>query len=326
MIIRLLLLCTFFFVFAGCDSNSHTPAPVTQPPADQSISAEFPFQSQYLQVLGSNMHYVDEGEGNVILLLHGNPESIYSWRNVIPHLTPHARVIAVDLIGMGKSDKPPIDYYFTEHSAYLSEFINLMGLENITIVGHDWGSGLAFHYATEHQDNVSGLVFFEAVLDVDSYDKHTEEYRDTMQFIRSDVGKESVLDDNIIVEPGIQDDVIRTMTEEEIAAYRAPFATRGDRLLTWRWVLEIPIDGEPAQMVDIVSTYNQKLLEWDLPMLHLYGEPGKEYGPETAIGFAAQLKQGLAVSVGPGLHYVMEDQPHRIGQEIATWFQTLPAK
>jgi len=155
---------------------------------DTTIRDDFPFASRYVDVFGSRMHYVDEGSGEVILLLHGNPESVYSWRNIIPHLTPTARVIAVDLIGMGKSAKPDLDYTFLDHAAYLEEFIRLQNLTNITIVGHDWGSGLEFYYATRHQDNVRGLAFMEAVLDVDTWANHSKEYREMYEYIRSDVG------------------------------------------------------------------------------------------------------------------------------------------
>ncbi len=292
--------------------------------APKSISAEFPFKSNYVQVLGSNMHYIDQGEGDVVLFLHGNPESVYSWRNIMPYLTSHARVIAVDLIGMGKSDKPDIGYYFADHAAYLKEFINALDLQDITLVGHDWGSGLAFHYATEHQDNVKGLAFMEAVLDVDYWENHTAEYQEIYQFFRSEQGKDEVVRNNTIVDPGIPDDVLRKMSEEEMDAYRQPFLQEQDRILTWRWVTEMPIEGQPANMHELVSTYSAKLFEWDVPMLLLYAEPGKEYSPYEAEVVASLLKSGEAVSVGPGLHYLMEDQPHRIGEELARWYKTLP--
>ena len=124
---------------------------------DQDISAAFPFDSKYIEVLGSKMHYIDEGEGDPILLLHGNPTSSYLWRNIIPHLTPKARCIAPDLIGMGKSDKPDIGYRFFDHVEYIEGFIEKMGLKNITLVIHDWGSGLGFHYAMRHEGNIKGI-------------------------------------------------------------------------------------------------------------------------------------------------------------------------
>jgi len=318
-LLAVLPLATGMLMACSGSSNNGENSAVEQP-----IRTDFPFDSKFIQVLGSNMHYIDEGEGDVILLLHGNPTSIYSWRNVVPHLTPHARVVAVDLIGMGKSDKPELEYSFLDHANYLEEFIALMDLQNVTIVGHDWGSGLEFHYATRHQDNVRGLVFMEAVLDVDFWRNHTPEYRTILEFLRSDAGLLEVLANNTIIDPGIQDDVLRPMTDIELDAYRAPFLNPEDRFLTWKWVTEIPIEGQPAAMVDLVSNYNAILQTWDLPMLLLYGNPGGEYPPEVAIGFAGQLQNAKAVSVGPALHYLMEDQPHNIGREIASWFNSLP--
>jgi len=314
-----LLVCCLVLNQTGC-SNSFNHSEETKLP----IREDFAFESKYIEVLGSRMHYVDEGAGEVILLLHGNPESVYSWRNVIPHLTPTARVVAVDLIGMGKSAKPELEYSFQDHATYLEEFIRLMGLNNLTIVGHDWGSGLQFHYATRHQNNVRGLAFMEAVLDVDYWVNHTNLYREQYEYVRSEAGLLDVLENNIIIDPGLQDDVIRTLSEIEIDAYREPFQTPEERYLTWKWVTEIPIEGEPAHMHALVTTYNKRLLEWDLPMLHLYGDPGTEYSPKTAVEFTSQLKNGTAVSVGAARHYVMEDQPHAIGKELAKWFATLP--
>ncbi len=287
----------------------------------EAISADFPFESHYVDVLGSRMHYIDEGEGDeVILFLHGNPESVYAWRNVIPHVTPHARVVAVDLIGMGDSDKPELAYDFVDHARYLEAFIDTLQLEHLILVGHDWGTGLQFHYATRHQDNVEGLVFMEAVLDVDSWANHTPEYRELYEFLRSEAGRDVILEENVIVDPGIPDDVIRSLTEEEMDAYRRPFAQPEDRLLTWKWVTEIPIEGQPTRMDALVREYNAVLMQWDLPMLLLYAEPGEVYSPEVARGFADQLVDGEAVSVGPGLHYLAEDQPHAIGRAIERWY------
>jgi len=315
-----LIIACLLFIQTACSNSSNN----VSDPENLPILEDFPFESKYIQVLGSTMHYVDEGTGEVILLLHGNPESVYSWRNVIPHLTPTARVVAVDLIGMGESDKPDIDYSFLDHANYLEEFIRLLELSNVTIVGHDWGTGLEFYYATRHQNNVRGLAFMEAVLDVDYWANHSNLYRQIMEYIRSDAGLIDILENNIIVDPGIQDDVIRELSEAEMDAYRKPFLNTEDRYLTWKWVTEIPIEGEPEYMHNLVSEYNERLLEWDIPTLHLYGEPGGEYTPDTARQFAALLQNGKAVSVGPALHYVMEDQPHAIGREVANWFSTLP--
>ncbi len=128
------------------------------------ISANFPYQSNYIEVHGSSIHYVEEGAGQPILFLHGNPTSSYLWRNIIPHVASLGRCIAPDLIGMGRSDKPDIDYRFVDHANYVEEFIEKMDLQDITLVVHDWGSALGFHYAMRHESNVRGLAFMEAIL------------------------------------------------------------------------------------------------------------------------------------------------------------------
>ena len=137
----------------------------------QEISAAFPFQSKFVEVHGSKMHYVEEGAGDPVLFLHGNPTSSYLWRNVIPHVSPLARCIALDLIGMGKSDKPDLEYRFVEHSRYVDGFIEALGLRNITFVIHDWGSALGFHYARRHEENVKGLAFMEAIVRTLTWDE-----------------------------------------------------------------------------------------------------------------------------------------------------------
>ena len=126
------------------------------------ISSEFRFTSRFIEVNGSNIHFIEEGTGDPIVFIHGNPTSSYLWRNIIPYLTPHARCIALDLIGMGKSDKPEIDYRLVDHINYVEGFIEKMELTNITFVIHDWGSALGFHYAMHHESNIKGLSFSEA--------------------------------------------------------------------------------------------------------------------------------------------------------------------
>ena len=145
----------------------------------QKISVDFPYQSHYISVHGSKIHYIDKGEGDPILFLHGNPTSSYLWRNIIPHLTSLGRCIAPDLIGMGKSDKPDIEYRFFDHVKYIEGFIEQMGLKNLTLVIHDWGSGLGFHYAMGHENNVKGIAFMEAILMPISWDQFPEEMRET---------------------------------------------------------------------------------------------------------------------------------------------------
>jgi len=291
----------------------------------QEISSEFPFTSQFVEVNGSQMHYIDEGEGDPILFLHGNPTSSYLWRNIIPHVTGMARVIAPDLIGMGRSDKPELDYRFLEHSTYVEGFIEALGLENITLVIHDWGSALGFHYARRHEDNVKAIAFMEAILaPVPSWDEFPEDFQQLFKMFRApEVGWDMIVNQNFFVEKILPGSVVRQLTEEEMNRYREPFVEVDSRKPLWRWPNEIPIEGEPAEVAEVVSGYNLWLQETELPKLMLYATPGALM-TAPVVGWASQaLKNLTAVDVGKGIHFIQEDAPQLIGQKLASWYGTL---
>ncbi|HZA69335.1 MAG TPA: haloalkane dehalogenase, partial [Nitrososphaeraceae archaeon] len=179
-------------------------------PYEQNISAEFKFESNYVEMLGSKMHYIDEGEGDPILFIHGNPTSSYLWRNIIPYVEPYGRAIAVDLMGMGKSDKPDIDYRFVDHAKYLEAFIEKLGLKNITLVVHDWGSALGFNYAMRHEDNVKGIAFMEAFLMPLTWDGFPNNAKKIFQLIRTpDVGYDLIVNKNFFVEQLLPSAILR---------------------------------------------------------------------------------------------------------------------
>jgi len=291
----------------------------------QEISSEFPFTSQFVEVNGSQMHYIDEGEGDPILFLHGNPTSSYLWRNIIPHVTGMARVIAPDLIGMGRSDKPELDYRFLEHSTYVEGFIEALGLENITLVIHDWGSALGFHYARRHEDNVKAIAFMEAILaPVPSWDEFPEDFQQLFKMFRApEVGWDMIVNQNFFVEKILPGSVVRQLTEEEMNRYREPFVEVDSRKPLWRWPNEIPIEGEPAEVAEVVSGYNLWLQETELPKLMFYATPGALM-TAPVVGWASQaLKNLTAVDVGKGIHFIQEDAPQLIGQKLASWYGTL---
>src|SRR3954464_10797213 len=184
-----------------------------------------------IDVHGSRMHYVEEGEGPSVLFLHGNPTSSYLWRNVIPHVSGGARCIAPDLIGMGRSDKPDIDYRFVDHARYLDGFIEALGLGDVVLVLHDWGSGLGFHWARRHADRVRGLAFMEAILaPVSSWDAFPEGARQMFQAFRTpEVGWDLICKQNVFVEQALPGSVVRKLSDEEMDAYRAPFPDEASR-------------------------------------------------------------------------------------------------
>jgi haloalkane dehalogenase len=268
---------------------------------------------------------VEEGSGDPILFLHGNPTSSYLWRNIIPHLTSRGRCIAMDLIGMGKSDKPDLEYRFFDHAKYVEGFIEKLGLKNITLVVHDWGSGLGFHYAMRNESNVKGLAFMEAILmPVPAWDTFPEGARDMFKAFRTpEVGWDMIVNNNVFVEQVLPGAVVRTLTDGEMSHYREPFLEPASRKPVWQWPNEIPIEGEPADVVEAVAAYNQKLQESELPKLLFYATPGALTGAPIVEWCKENLKNLKTVGIGPGIHYLQEDNPQLIGSELATWYQSL---
>ena len=290
----------------------------------QGISADFPYGSKYIDLYGSKIHYIDEGTGEPILFLHGNPTSSYLWRNIIPFLTSMARCIAPDLIGMGKSDKPDLEYRFFDHVKYAEGFIEKMGLENITLVIHDWGSALGLHYAMRHEDKIKGIAFMEAILMPLSWETFPPDFKEVFQAIRTpEVGWDMIMNKNIFIEQILPGAVVRKLSEEEMNHYREPFKEPGSRKPTWRWPNEVPIDGVPPDVTAVVETYNQWLQQSDLPKLLFYATPGGIV-PAPAVEWCKQrLKNLKTVDIGQGIHFLQEDNPHLIGSELAKWFSSI---
>ncbi len=290
----------------------------------KTISADFPFESKYVEVHGSKMHYVDEGEGDPILFLHGNPTSSYLWRNIIPYLVPHGRCIAPDLIGMGKSDKPELDYSFFDHAKYLEGFIEKLGLSNITLVIHDWGSGLGFHYASRNENNIKGIAFMEAMLKPMKWDDFPSGEKTGFKLFRtSGIGWFMLSFLNMFLTQLLPRMIVRKLSKEEKEYYEAPFKTIKSRKPVRQWPLEIPIDGQPSETYEMISNYSRKMQESELPKILFYGNPGAIIGAEYVEWCKQNLKNLAIVDIGEGLHFIQEDNPHLIGEELAKWVQDL---
>jgi len=289
---------------------------------NENISADYPFESNYVEVLGSKMHYVDQGQGAPILFLHGNPTWSYLWRNIIPHLSPLGRCLAPDLIGMGKSDKPDLEYRLEDHIPYIDGFIEALGLENLTLVVHDWGSAIGFDYARRHEANVRGLAFMEAILaPAPSWDLFPEDMAGIFKSFRTpDLGWKLIVDKNMFVENVLPASVVRKLTDEEMDRYRGPFADPADRKPVWRWPNEIPIEDHPADVVELVGAYNQWLQQTPLPKLLLYADPGALIRPPMVQWCRDHLNNLETIDLGPGVHFLQEDHPHRIGAALAEWY------
>lgn len=287
---------------------------------DDAISAQFPFKSRYVEVLGSKMHYVEEGSGDPILLVHGNPASSYIWRNIIPHLAFVGRVIAVDLIGFGRSDKPDIEYRFSDHAKYLEAFIEKLSLRDITLVLHDWGVSLGLDYARRHEANVKGIAFFEGLLaPLPPMEQWPPEHRAAFEAYRSPQGWDLLVNRNIFIEERLQQGVIRKLSPEEMNQYREPFREPASRKPIWRWTNELPVDGQPADVAKIQRDYLGWLQKAGPPKLLLYAQPGVLI-PQQVVDWAKkELKDIKAVDVGKGLHNIQEDLPMEISAALAEW-------
>lgn len=287
------------------------------------ISAEFPYKSNYTEVHGSRLHYIDEDAGDPVLFLHGNPTSSYLWRNIIPYLTSQARCIALDLIGMGKSEKPDIEYRFFDHAKYVEGFIKKMGLENLTLVMHDWGSALGFHYAMRHESNVKGLAFMEAILMPLNWEMWREGTREIFQGFRTpEVGWDMIVNKNMFVEQILPGAIVRKLSEEEMNHYRGPFKEPSSRKPVWCWPNELPVAGEPPDIVEVVETYNQWIQRSEVPKLLFYATPGSLL-PAPRVKWCQQnLKNLKTVNIGQGIHFLQEDHPHLIGSELANWYSS----
>src|SRR6516164_1928651 len=242
------------------------------------ISAAFPYQKKRRQVLGSEMAYVEVGEGDPIVLQHGNPTSSYLWRNILPYLQPLGRCVAPDLIGMGDSDKLPDSgrhsYRFVEHRRYLAALLEALDVrERVTFVVHDWGSALGFDWANRHREAVKGIAFMEAIMRPQRWDHWDKiNMRPALQALRSDAGEEMVLQNNFFIEKILPAAILRTLSTE-LAEYRRPFAEPGEgRRPTLTWPREIPIDGEPADVVAIVAAYAEWLSTSGVPKLFFRAE------------------------------------------------------
>jgi len=324
LILRTLIVAFSATILMGCMNLIPMMAPTVD--AEPSISADFPYASRSVDVLGSQMHYVEEGEGDPILLIHGNPTSSYLWRNVIPHLRPHGRVIAVDLIGMGKSDKPDIAYQLEDHIRYMEGFIEALDLENLVLVLHDWGGGIGFDYAANHAGNVRGIAFMEAVIRPSRWEDASTVGRFLFKNLRDEeVGHELIVGENYFVEKLVPMMSGRALTEEEMDHYRAPYLDPNDRKPVRVWPQEIPFDEIPERNYIRISFNYAALQQSDTPLLLLHAQPGVIMNERAVASLQQDLPRMQTVSIGPGMHYVQETQPTNIGTAIADWLVDLDA-
>ncbi len=294
--------------------------------SEEAISAtEHP--KKYVEVLGKRMAYVEMGEGSPIIFQHGNPTSSYLWRNIMPHVADQGRCIAIDLIGMGDSDKledsGPDRYTFAEHARYLDAALDALGVrENVTWVIHDWGSALGFHWANRHRDAVKGICYMEAIVKAMSWEEWPDMVTPIFQGFRSAAGEDMVLAKNVFVERVLPGSILRDLRDEEMAVYRRPFQKEGeDRRPTLTWPRQIPLAGEPADVVELVEAYGAWLAQSDLPKLFVNAEPGAIL-TGAQRDFVRTWPNQTEVTVA-GSHFIQEDSPHEIGAALAEWLSQI---
>jgi haloalkane dehalogenase len=286
-----------------------------------------PYEKKRVAVLGSEMACIDVGSGDPIVFLHGNPTSSYLWRNVIPHLEPLGRCIAPDLVGMGDSDKlepsGPDRYRFVEHRRYLDALLAELGVrDRVTFVIHDWGSALGFDWANRHRQSLRGIAYMEGIVMPMTWEQWPEAARKVFQGFRSPAGEAMVLEGNVFVERVLPGSILRKLTDEEMEAYRRPFREPGEgRRPTLTWPRQIPIEGEPDDVVEIVKSYGEWLADCPVPKLFVNAEPGAIL-TGAAREFCRSWSHQSEVTV-KGIHFVQEDSPDEIGRAVADWLRGL---
>ena len=284
------------------------------------------FEKRFINVLGKKLAYVEKGHGDPIIFLHGNPTSSYLWRNIIPYLEDHGRCIAVDLIGMGDSEKLEdngnMTYSYQVHQEYLSEFLEIMSInENVILILHDWGSALGFNWAYDNAEKVKGICYMEAIVKPMQWVDWNEDARGIFQGFRSAAGEEMIFKKNLFIEAVLPGSILRKLSDEEMNEYRSPFNDETSRRPMLDWPRQIPLENEPPEICKIVESYSQWMVKNELPKLFINAEPGA-----ILIGkqreFCRTWKNQKEITV-KGSHFIQEDSPNEIGSAIFDWLSGL---
>lgn len=297
------------------------------------VRADFPYESKFVEVNGAKMHFVDTGgKEKPLLLIHGQPTWSYLWRNVIPELQDNHRVIAVDLIGFGKSDKPNINYTIEEHAVYLAGFIEALALKNLTLVVHDWGGFLGFDYAAKHPERINALAFMETVIpDKPLANKKPEVAPENLKgfakilalLSTQGVGEKMIYEDNMFIEQVLPSAMIHTLSEDEMNAYREPFSLGKNRLPMLQFPREVGILGDASDyVISSRDNFTQYLTTTEIPTLLLTFSPGALVNQEKIDWVKNNMKNVSVKHIGKGIHFVQEDHPQAIGLSIAQWLKS----
>ena len=288
--------------------------------------SDIELEKKSIEVLGRNMTYVERGEGSPIIFQHGNPTSSYLWRNIIPHLEEWGRCIAIDLIGMGDSDKLDDEgentYSYHVHKKYFNACLSELEIKNdITFVIHDWGSALGFDWAYENQNSIKGICYMEGIVKTISWEDWPKDGKSIFQGFRSDAGEDLILKKNLFIEAVLPGAVIRDLSETEMNVYRRPFLKEIERRPTLDWPRQIPIEHEPQEVYKIVEDYSSWMSINNIPKLFINADPGSILlGKQRE--FCRKWKNQEEITV-KGSHFIQEDSPHDIGKAISNWYQKI---
>ncbi|GAB4391405.1 MAG: haloalkane dehalogenase [Gammaproteobacteria bacterium] len=289
------------------------------------IATDFPFKSHFVNVHGAKMHYVDEGEGDPLVFIHGIPTSSYLWRNIIPALSNQARCIALDLIGMGQSDKPDIDYTVFDHIHYLEGFISALDLKNVTFMLHAWGSVIGFDYAMRNEENVKALAFTEAQLRPAVNPEMVALPMHELAAVlgQEDGGYDVVMNTDYYIDKIFPGTIVRRLSPEELAYYHAPFSKPGSRKPIWQFLQDLPLGKQRTDVVALIERYSQKLTQSQLPKLMFYAVPGFNTTIETVKWAKDHLPHLTQIAVEDALHYPQESNPQVISEALSEWYSNL---
>mgnify|MGYP000010805493 FL=1 len=291
------------------------------------LSETMSYEKKFASVKGKQIAYVEEGSGDPIVLLHGNPTSSFLWRNVIPELVESGRVIVPDLIGQGDSEKllaseGPERYSLEVAYSYVDGLLEIIGaMENVTLVIHDWGTGVGFLWAMRHPAAVKGVAYMEGIVKPVSWSDWPESAVGIFKGFRSDKGEDLILNRNMFIEGVLPSSVIRPLSSTEMDAYRAPHLETDDRQPLLNWPRQIPIEGEPKDVVALVNEYGAFMAASEIPKLFINADPGSILvGAQREFCRSWPNQQEVTVK---GLHFIQEDSPVEIGQAVANWLKAL---
>lgn len=286
------------------------------------ISAAYPYESHFADIYGSKLHYIEQGKGRPILFLHGIPASSYVWRNVIPHLSSLGRCIAPDLIGMGKSDKPNIEYTVFDHIKYIDKLIETLNLKDLILIMHGWGSLIGFDYAMRHEKNCKGLVFYEAYLRPSNGKDISLPLQEQLHtFEQNENIYDLITQGSYYIDKILPQEMMRPLSNEEKSYYREPFLIKGSGKPLRQYLQELPRPNRTSEVDQLIANYSKKLTKSPLPKLMLYSVPGFITTIASAMWAKDNIKNIEMVDIGEELHYAQESNPTLMGEAISVWIQ-----